>query len=38
VQAHPRSLRDERVLEIANAERKILIANDRNIGELIFRQ
>jgi predicted nuclease of predicted toxin-antitoxin system len=38
VQDHPRSLPDEQVLEIAKAERRILITNDRDFGELSFRQ
>jgi predicted nuclease of predicted toxin-antitoxin system len=35
---HPRSLPDEQVLAIANAEQRLLITNDRDFGELIFRQ
>jgi predicted nuclease of predicted toxin-antitoxin system len=35
---HPRSLPDEEVLRIAHRERRILITNDRDFGELIFRQ
>ncbi len=35
---YPAALRDREVLAIANAENRILIANDRDFGELIFRQ
>ena len=35
---HPRSIPDREVLRIANAERRVLITNDRDFGELIFHQ
>src|SRR5439155_9442899 len=35
---HPRSIQDHEVLAIANAEQRILITNDRDFGELVFRQ
>ena len=35
---HPRALPDEEVLSIALREDRILITNDRDFGELIFRQ
>ena len=35
---YPPGLADEDVLAIARAERRILIAADRDFGELIFRQ
>ena len=35
---YPPGLPDEQVLEISNTEQRILIANDRDFGELIFRQ
>jgi predicted nuclease of predicted toxin-antitoxin system len=38
VRDHPRALADEQVLEIALREQRILITNDREFGELVFRQ
>ena len=35
---YPRSIADEEVLEIAAREDRILLTNDRDFGELIFRQ
>lgn len=35
---HPHALKDHEVLSIARDERRILITNDRDFGELIFRQ
>ena len=35
---YPQSLPDRDVLAIANAEQRILITNDRDFGELIFRE
>ena len=35
---YPRALRDEEVLAIANNEERILITNDHDFGELIFRR
>ena len=35
---YPHSLSDRDVLRIAHAEGRILITNDRDFGELIFRQ
>ena len=35
---YPQALRDREVLAIAQREQRILIANDRDFGELIFRQ
>lgn len=35
---YSRALRDREVLEIAQKEARILITNDRDFGELIFRQ
>ena len=35
---YPHSLSDHDVLRIAHAEGRILITNDRDFGELIFRQ
>ncbi len=35
---HPQGLADIEVLRIAEAERRILITNDRDFGELIFRR
>jgi predicted nuclease of predicted toxin-antitoxin system len=35
---YPQSLRDDDVLAIAVLEQRILITNDRDFGELIFRQ
>ncbi len=35
---YPHALRDHEVLSIARGERRILITNDRDFGELIFRQ
>src|SRR5438067_1781682 len=37
-QDYPQSLPDEEVLAIARDEARILITNDRDFGELIFRQ
>lgn len=34
---YPAGLPDDEVLAIAHAERRILIANDRDFGELVFR-
>ena len=35
---HPAGLPDEQVLAIAYQERRILIANDKDFGELVFRR
>ncbi|HVC33008.1 MAG TPA: DUF5615 family PIN-like protein [Chloroflexota bacterium] len=35
---YPNALADDDVLAIASRERRILIANDRDFGELVFRQ
>ena len=35
---YPHALKDHEVLAIAQRERRILIANDTDFGELIFRQ
>ncbi len=35
---HPAGLPDERVLAIAYQERRILIANDKDFGELVVRR
>lgn len=35
---YPRSLKDHDVLAIAHHEQRILITNDRDFGELVFRQ
>jgi len=35
---HPASLADQEILAISVAERRILITNDRDFGDLIFRQ
>lgn len=35
---YPQSLRDQEVLAIAVEEQRILITNDRDFGELIFRR
>lgn len=35
---HPASLPDPEVLEISRNERRVLITNDRDFGELIYRQ
>lgn len=35
---YPRSLEDPDVLAIARQEQRILITNDRDFGELVFRQ
>jgi len=35
---YPHALKDREVLAIALEERRILITNDRDFGELIFRQ
>ena len=29
---------DERLIDLANSERRILITNDKDFGELVFRQ
>ena len=34
---YPHALSDQEVLAIANSEQRILITNDRDFGELIFR-
>ncbi len=34
---YPHALKDREVLSIAREEQRILIANDRDFGELIFR-
>lgn len=34
---HPAGLPDEQVLAIANREQRILITNDKDFGELVFR-
>lgn len=38
VHDYPRSIHDRDVLSLANAEERVLITNDRDFGELIFRQ
>jgi hypothetical protein len=38
VQYYPAGLADEQVLEIARTEQRILIANDKDFGELAFRR
>lgn len=35
---HPRSLKDPQVLEIANREGRIVITNDKDFGEMVFRE
>lgn len=35
---YPHVLKDEEVLKIAVKEKRVLITNDRDFGELIFRQ
>jgi len=35
---YPPGLPDEEVLKIAHGEQRILITNDRDFGELVFRQ
>ena len=35
---HPPSLPDEEVLAIAQEERRVLVAEDRDFGELVFRR
>ncbi len=35
---HPAGIPDEQVLAIARAEGRILIANDKDFGELVFRR
>jgi predicted nuclease of predicted toxin-antitoxin system len=35
---HPRGLPDDEVLRIAHSEQRVLITNDRDFGELVFRQ
>ncbi len=35
---YPHALKDREVLAIAHREQRILITNDRDFGELIFRQ
>ena len=35
---YPHALRDAEVLALATAENRILITNDRDFGELIFRE
>ncbi len=35
---HPAGLPDERVLAIAHQERRVLIANDKDFGELVVRR
>jgi predicted nuclease of predicted toxin-antitoxin system len=35
---YPQSLPDREILAIANAEQRVLITNDRDFGELIFRE
>ncbi len=35
---YPAGLPDEQVLAIAHRERRILIANDKDFGELVFRR
>jgi predicted nuclease of predicted toxin-antitoxin system len=34
---HPKGLADDAVLRIAHSEQRILITNDRDFGELVFR-
>lgn len=38
VRDHPRALNDDDVLDIARRERRILVTNDRDFGELVFRR
>src|SRR5215213_1408209 len=38
VHDYPRAIKDKEVLAIAQREGRILITNDRDFGELIFRQ
>ena len=38
VRDHPRALNDKDVLEIARREQRVLITNDTDFGELVFRQ
>lgn len=38
VRDHPRGIKDRDVLEIARGEQRVLITNDRDFGELVFRQ
>jgi predicted nuclease of predicted toxin-antitoxin system len=38
VRDYSRSLKDTEVLEIAKAEDRILITNDKDFGELVFRR
>jgi|SRR5579875_40933 len=35
---HPHALKDAEVLKIAVSERRVLITNDRDFGELVFRR
>lgn len=35
---YPHALKDREVLDIAVRERRIIITNDRDFGELVFRQ
>ena len=35
---HPQSLADSEVLEVARGEHRVLITNDADFGELVFRQ
>lgn len=35
---YPHALKDRQVLAIAHQEKRILVTNDRDFGELIFRQ
>jgi predicted nuclease of predicted toxin-antitoxin system len=35
---HPHALKDAEVLKIAVSERRVLIINDRDFGELVFRR
>jgi predicted nuclease of predicted toxin-antitoxin system len=37
-QDYPKGLPDDEVLAIARREKRILITNDRDFGELVFRQ
>lgn len=38
VRDHPRSIADTEVLAIARRERRVLITNDKDFGELVFRR
>jgi len=38
IEDHPRALADSEVLALASQEQRILITNDRDFGELVFRR